>query len=168
MSGSAQGGRDLWGGHFASGPAPLMEQINASIDFDKRLYDQDIRGSAAHARMLEKVGLLSETEVRSLLGALSEILSTWEKEQFEIPHELEDCHTTIESILVEKCGEAGKPCGTQGYVVSAETKENGCHFGCKGPTSLLMGSNACKFDAVMECKLKCAAPLATTATTAAR
>ena len=56
----------------------------------------------------------------------------------------------------EKCGDGQKPCGTQGYVVSAETKENGCHFGCKGPTSLIMGSNACKFDAVMECKLKCA------------
>jgi hypothetical protein len=58
----------------------------------------------------------------------------------------------------EKCGDGTKPCGTQGYVVSAETKENGCHFGCKGPSSLLMGSNGCKFDAVMECKLKCAAP----------
>lgn len=57
----------------------------------------------------------------------------------------------------EKCGDAAKPCGTQGYVVSAETKDNGCHFGCKGPTSLLVGSNSCKFDAVMECKLKCAA-----------
>lgn len=60
----------------------------------------------------------------------------------------------------EKCGEAGKPCGTQGYVVTAETKGNGCHFGCKGPTSLLVGSNSCKFDAVMECKLKCGAQAA--------
>ncbi|CAN5350086.1 hypothetical protein BH09MYX1_BH09MYX1_37940 [soil metagenome] len=57
----------------------------------------------------------------------------------------------------EKCGDAGKPCGTQGYTVNAETKENGCHFGCKGPSSLLVGSNSCKFDAVMECKLKCTA-----------
>ena len=47
--GGTKGGRDLWGGHFEAGPAPLMEQINASIGFDKRLWAQDIAGSVAHA-----------------------------------------------------------------------------------------------------------------------
>ncbi|MDW8125287.1 MAG: argininosuccinate lyase, partial [Geminicoccaceae bacterium] len=52
--------RELWGGHFASDPAPLMERINASVGFDKRLWAEDIRGSIAHARMLAARGVITE------------------------------------------------------------------------------------------------------------
>ena len=58
--GGAKAGRDLWGGHFGADTAPLMQQINASIGFDKRLWCHDIAGSAAHARMLAARGIITE------------------------------------------------------------------------------------------------------------
>ena len=63
----------LWGGHFAHGPAPLMEQINASIGFDKRLYAHDIAGSKAHAAMLAQVGILSAAERDAIVAGLERI-----------------------------------------------------------------------------------------------
>ena len=61
-----------------------------------------------------------------------------------------NCRTQTES-----CGDGAQGCSSLGYTVTADTKGNGCHFGCAGPTSLLTASNFCRFDAVMECKLKC-------------
>src|SRR5829696_315068 len=67
-------GRDLWGGgHFGTDPAPLMQQINASIGFDKRLWREDIAGSKAHARMLAACGIITEGERDAILDGLERI-----------------------------------------------------------------------------------------------
>ncbi len=65
----------MWGGRFASGPADIMEEINASIDFDKRLAHQDVRGSLAHAAMLGKTGILSASDVAVIEDGLKRIES---------------------------------------------------------------------------------------------
>ncbi|MGI9433985.1 MAG: argininosuccinate lyase, partial [Geminicoccaceae bacterium] len=101
-------GVDLWGGHFADGPAPLMEQINASIGFDKRLYAHDLAGSRAHARMLASVGLLSTDELDAILDGLARIETAIEAGDFAFSAELEDIHMNIEARLTEMIGEPGR------------------------------------------------------------
>jgi argininosuccinate lyase len=105
---SARGGVDLWGGHFERGPAPLMEQINASIGFDKRLYAHDIAGSAAHARMLAAVGLLDPAERDAILAGLEQIRQEIESDRFPFSAALEDIHLNIEARLTELIGEPGR------------------------------------------------------------
>ena len=100
--------RDLWGGHFASGPAPLMEQINASIDFDKRLYAHDIAGSVAHARMLAATGIIGEAERDAILEGLERIRERIEEGAFPFARALEDIHLNIEARLTEMIGEPGR------------------------------------------------------------
>ena len=101
-------GVDLWGGHFADGPAPLMEQINASISFDKRLYAHDLAGSKAHARMLCAVGLLSDAELDAILEGLTRIETSIEEGDFAFSAGLEDIHMNIEARLTEMIGEPGR------------------------------------------------------------
>jgi argininosuccinate lyase len=99
---------DLWGGHFERGPAPLMEQINASIGFDKRLYAHDIAGSIAHARMLAACGLLSADERDAILAGLEHIRDEIEAGSFDFSPALEDIHMNIEARLTELIGEPGR------------------------------------------------------------
>ncbi|HSA80909.1 MAG TPA: argininosuccinate lyase [Geminicoccaceae bacterium] len=101
-------GVDLWGGHFERGPAPLMEQINASIGFDKRLYAHDIAGSRAHARMLAEVGLLSAAERDAILAGLAQIEREFEQDRFPFSAALEDIHMNVEARLTELIGEPGQ------------------------------------------------------------
>ncbi len=101
-------GVDLWGGHFEQGPAPLMEQINASIGFDKRLYAQDIAGSCAHARMLVATGLLSAAEGQAIQDGLARLQAQIEAGSFAFTAELEDIHMNIEARLTELIGEPGR------------------------------------------------------------
>ena len=96
----------MWGGRFASGPAEIMEEINASIDFDRRLYAQDIRGSIAHANMLAKQGIISEADAQAIAGGLSAIQAEIDAGQFSFSRTLEDIHLNIESRLKELIGEA--------------------------------------------------------------
>jgi argininosuccinate lyase len=63
----------MWGGRFSSKPAELMQQINQSITFDKKLYAQDIAGSIAHAKMLAKVKIITENEKKQIIDGLSKI-----------------------------------------------------------------------------------------------
>ena len=63
----------IWGGRFAAGPDAVLEAINASIDFDQRLWPQDIRGSIAHASMLARAGILNEEDLRAIIGGLEAI-----------------------------------------------------------------------------------------------
>ena len=65
----------MWGGRFASGPAEIMEEINASIGFDRRLYAQDIKASLAHAKMLGQQGIISGADVEAITGGLNTILA---------------------------------------------------------------------------------------------
>jgi argininosuccinate lyase len=101
-------GIDLWGGRFEHGPAPLMEQINASIEFDKRLAAHDIAGSRAHARMLAGAGLLSEAELQAIQGGLDRIEREIEAGDFPFSVALEDIHMNVEARLTELIGEPGR------------------------------------------------------------
>lgn len=98
----------MWGGRFDGSPAAAMEAINVSIDTDKRLYLQDIRGSIAHAEMLAAQGLLTRTEEKKITGGLRAIQKDIEADNFPFRRELEDIHMAIEAALTERIGEAGR------------------------------------------------------------
>ncbi|KAF0223580.1 MAG: argininosuccinate [Rhodospirillaceae bacterium] len=96
----------MWGGRFAGGPAAIMQRINASIDFDKRLYAQDIQGSKAHCRMLVKQGILTRADGDAILAGLDTVLAEIEAGSFPFSMALEDIHMNVESRLAELIGEA--------------------------------------------------------------
>ena len=98
----------MWGGRFAEGPDAIMQAINASIGFDKRLYAQDIAGSRAHAAMLAATGILSDSDAQAIGEGLLTVLSEIESGAFAFKVELEDIHLNVESRLTEIVGEAGK------------------------------------------------------------
>ena len=97
----------MWGGRFAAGPAAIMEQINASIGFDKRLAPQDIAGSKAHARMLAAAGILTANDADKICSGLDTILSEIAAGRFEFKRSLEDVHMNVEQALKDLIGEAG-------------------------------------------------------------
>jgi argininosuccinate lyase len=96
----------MWGGRFASGPDAIMEEINASIGFDKKLYAQDISGSKAHADMLAHQGIISAEDKEKIVHGLDTILSEIESGQFEFSRRLEDIHMNIEARLATLIGPA--------------------------------------------------------------
>ncbi|KQU74152.1 argininosuccinate lyase [Aminobacter sp. DSM 101952] len=96
----------MWGGRFASGPAAIMEAINASISFDKKLYAQDIRGSVAHSEMLAETGIISTDDQRKIAHGLNTILREIEDGKFEFSTRLEDIHMNVEARLAELIGPA--------------------------------------------------------------
>src|SRR4029077_12155042 len=99
----------MWGGRFASSPAAIMEQINASISFDKRLWRQDIAGSKAHAAMLAATGILTKAEANKIVDGLDQIATEIESGKFKFSTKLEDIHLNIESRLKDLIGPlAGK------------------------------------------------------------
>ena len=98
----------LWGGRFSKGTAKTVDQFGASIAFDQKLYKEDIEGSRAHARMLSKIGVLSQKEVDEIMKALSEIEEAADKGKLSFKEEFEDIHMNIESLLTEKIGYPGK------------------------------------------------------------
>ena len=87
---SADQSNTMWGGRFADGPDAVMEAINASIGFDKRLYAQDIAGSIAHSEMLEACGILSSSDGEAIRKGLVTILSEIEAGEFPFSKALED------------------------------------------------------------------------------
>ncbi|MEM7289717.1 MAG: argininosuccinate lyase [Pseudomonadota bacterium] len=99
-------GNKLWGGRFASGPEAIMEEINASIDFDRKLYAQDIAGSKAHANMLAEQGIISSEDANKIIAGLDTILSEIETETFQFSRALEDIHMNIEARLSDLIGDA--------------------------------------------------------------
>jgi argininosuccinate lyase len=96
----------MWGGRFESGPAAIMEEINASIDFDKRLWRQDIRGSKAHAQMLGATGILPKADVAEIDRGLDQVAAEIQSGGFTFSRALEDIHMNIESRLREIIGDA--------------------------------------------------------------
>ena len=96
----------MWGGRFAGGPAAIMQRINASIDFDQRLYAQDIRGSKAHCKMLVRQGIITAADGDAILAGLDQVLQEIESGQFPFRTELEDIHMNVEGRLAEIIGEA--------------------------------------------------------------
>ena len=95
----------MWGGRFAAGPDAIMEAINASIDFDKRLASQDIRGSVAHVRMLASTGIVSEADAAKIEEGLLTVLSEIDAGTFRFSTALEDIHMNVEARLKEIVGE---------------------------------------------------------------
>ena len=98
----------LWGGRFDGSTDSLMETFSASVDFDWRLYRQDIRGSIAHARMLAKAKVLTAQDFSDIESGLIAIQQEIESGKFEWSNALEDVHMNIESALTKKVGDAGK------------------------------------------------------------
>jgi argininosuccinate lyase len=98
----------LWGGRFTQPTDKFVEEFTASIQFDKRLYHQDIRGSIAHARMLGKQEIIPMEDVEQIVHGLQQILQQIEAGEFDFSIALEDIHMNIESRLSAKIGEAGK------------------------------------------------------------
>ena len=97
-----------WGGRFAADTDRRVEQFTESISFDRRLFKHDIQGSAAHARMLSRVGLLTPEECQQIVLGLSEIQAEIEREDFPFDLEREDVHMHIEAALIEKLGDVGR------------------------------------------------------------
>ena len=94
----------LWGGRFTSGPAEVMRRINASIDFDKRLYAEDIAASKAHCAMLVAQSILSPQDGAAISAGLEQIKSEIESGSFAFSAEREDIHMNIEARLAELIG----------------------------------------------------------------
>ena len=94
----------MWGGRFAAGPDAIMQAINASIGFDKRLYAQDIAGSRAHAAMLAATGILTNKDAEAIGEGLLTVLSEIETGKFTFSVDLEDIHMNVETRLKEIIG----------------------------------------------------------------
>ncbi len=97
----------LWGGRFSKNTNELVDAFNASIDFDKRLYHEDIRGSIAHAHMLAKCGIIPAEDGEKIVAGLKQILADIEAGNFEFDVALEDIHMNVEARLTERIGDAG-------------------------------------------------------------
>ena len=97
-----------WGGRFAAGPSVVMQEINASIGFDRKMWRQDIRGSLAHAAMLTKLGILTVQDRTDIEAGLTAIAAEIEAGRFAFDTTLEDIHMNIEARLTERIGDAGR------------------------------------------------------------
>ena len=98
----------LWGGRFKSFTDKNVDAFNASIDFDKRLWREDIEGNLGYCKMLGKAGIIRKDEVTAISNALKEIYSEIEKGDFLFDESMEDIHTHIEKALIEKVGHIGE------------------------------------------------------------
>jgi argininosuccinate lyase len=105
-SNSTSGASRMWGGRFGGGPAEIMQQINASIDVDKRLYKEDIEGSLAHAAMLVQQGILTKADGAAIADGLQRIRKEIDEGRFEFQAALEDIHMNVESRLKDLIGDA--------------------------------------------------------------
>ena len=97
----------LWGGRFSKNTNELVDAFNASIDFDKRLYHEDIRGSIAHANMLAKCGIIPAEDGEKIVAGLKDILADIEAGNFSFEVALEDIHMNVDARLTERIGQAG-------------------------------------------------------------
>jgi argininosuccinate lyase len=96
----------MWGGRFQTGPDAIMEEINASIGFDKRLFRQDIAGSKAHASMLAKQGIITKSDANEIRKGLDQVQGEIEAGTFTFSRALEDIHLNVESRLKDIIGPA--------------------------------------------------------------
>ncbi|ROS01995.1 argininosuccinate lyase [Sinobacterium caligoides] len=97
-----------WGGRFTEATDAFVERFTASVSFDRRLYNHDINGSLAHAKMLAKVGVLNAEELEQIESGLEQIRSDIQSGNFNWSVQLEDVHMNIESALTAKIGITGK------------------------------------------------------------
>lgn len=97
----------MWGGRFSKSTDEMINEFQASINFDKRMYHEDIAGSIAHATMLAKCGIITEEDRDKIVAGLKDILQKIERGEFEFSVDLEDIHMNIEKRLTDAIGEAG-------------------------------------------------------------
>src|SRR5215216_5777787 len=95
----------MWGGRFAAQPGEIMEEINASIAFDRRLFSQDIKASKAHAKMLGERSIIAQKDAADIIRGLDLVQSEIEAGSFTFSRALEDIHMNVESRLKELIGE---------------------------------------------------------------
>ena len=98
MTGASKPANSQWGGRFGGGPAEIMRRINASIDFDKRLYAEDIAGSKAHCAMLVAQKILSPEDGAAITAGLDQIRSEIESGSFVFSAENEDIHMNSKRV----------------------------------------------------------------------
>ena len=98
----------LWGGRFTKETDKLVYNFNASISFDQKFYEQDIRGSKAHVAMLAKQGILTPEEKEQIEAGLDGILADVKSGKLKITSEYEDIHSFVEANLIDRIGDAGK------------------------------------------------------------
>ena len=98
----------LWGGRFTKETDKLVYNFNASINFDKKFYKQDMEGSIAHVKMLASVGILTEEERDQIITGIEGILRDVENGSLIITEEYEDIHSFVEAVLTERIGDVGK------------------------------------------------------------
>jgi len=98
----------LWGGRFTKETDKLVEDFHSSISFDHKLYQYDIRGSIAHARMLGKTGVISSEEADEIIKGLQSISADLETGKVELNVQAEDIHMNIEQLLTQRIGDVGK------------------------------------------------------------
>ena len=98
----------LWAGRFQKETDTLVNNFNSSINFDARLYKQDIAGSIAHATMLGKQGIIEQAEAAKIINGLKAILADIEAGEVEFTMDNEDIHMNIEAILTQRIGATGK------------------------------------------------------------
>ncbi|QQR79491.1 MAG: argininosuccinate lyase [Deltaproteobacteria bacterium] len=96
-----------WSGRFAQGLDPLALDFTQSISFDQKLYYYDVKGSLAHAKMLQKVGILTKKDYDDIRRGLTSIVDDLQQGKFEFKEELEDVHRNIETELIKRIGAAG-------------------------------------------------------------
>ena len=121
-------GQPLWHGRIQGSSATVLRNLNSSIGFDSRLYKEDIFGSKAHARMLQKIGVFNESELSDVLKALDQIEIEIESGSIEVLSSDEDVHTLVERRLTEitpagarlHTGEAGTIKSQQTFVYGLE------------------------------------------------
>ncbi|WP_424244795.1 argininosuccinate lyase [Elusimicrobium posterum] len=99
--------KKMWGGRFDKETNKVMEEFNASVNFDKRMYKQDITGSIAHAKMLAKCKIISQKDCQAIIKGLTSILKDIEAGKFTFKTELEDVHMNIEHELTRRIGAPG-------------------------------------------------------------
>ena len=97
----------LWGGRFERSTDEMINDFQASINFDRRLYREDIAGSIAHAKMLAKCEIISDADAEKIVAGLKKILARIEAGEFEFKAALEDIHMNVEAALTAEIGEAG-------------------------------------------------------------
>ena len=100
--------KKVWGGRFKENINEIVDAFNASINFDKRLYGQDIAGSMAHCRMLAKQRIISEDDASQIISALVDIKREISRGEFVAGEDHEDIHSLIEKTLIEKVGHIGE------------------------------------------------------------
>ncbi|MEZ5945418.1 MAG: argininosuccinate lyase [Hyphomonas sp.] len=98
-------GQTMWGGRFAATPSEIMEEINASLDIDRRMAEEDVAGSRAHADMLAEMGILSFEDNEAIQAGLDAVMTELREGSFPFRRELEDIHMNVEARLKEIIGE---------------------------------------------------------------